>query len=102
MLKALYSRHLKLCHSMAEVNKVPAPKVRTSSLQCFPQIEPCSGHITLNAPFLSQSMFIQQSLVKSVGKTNFSSNGPGMDFVCHSGLPKGKTNNLKGPQLEDF
>ena len=51
---------------------------------------------------LSQSMFIQQSLVKSVGKTNFSSNGPGMDFVCHSGLPKGKTNNLKGPQLEDF
>ena len=60
------------------------------------------GHITSNAPFLSQSMFIQQSLVKSVGKTNFSSNGPGMDFVCHSGLPKWKTNNKKSPQLEDF
>ena len=104
MLKALYSRHLKLCHSMAEVNKVPAPKVRTSSLQCSPQIEPCLVilFITLNAPFLSQSMFIQQSLVKSVGKTNFSSNGPGMDFVCHSGLPKGKTNKLKSNQLEDF
>ena len=25
-----YHRHLKLCHSMAEVNKVPAPKVRNS------------------------------------------------------------------------
>ena len=60
------------------------------------------SHITLNAPFLSQSMFIQQSLVKSVGKTNFSSNGPGMDFVCHSGLPKGKTNNVKSTNWKIF
>ena len=27
-----YHRHLKLCHSMAEVNKVPAPKVRNLSI----------------------------------------------------------------------
>ena len=58
-----FHRHLKLCHSMAEVNKVPAPKVRNLSIIAQ------KGHIII-APYLNCGVLSTHSMVKHVGKNN--------------------------------
>ena len=57
-----YHRHLKLCHSMAEVNKVPAPKVRNIQIGIRNSLSV--------APYLNCGVFSTHSMVKSVGKKN--------------------------------
>ena len=83
-------RHLKLCHSMAEVNKVPAPKVRILYL-LYMLIFWNVNKSTAAAPFLSQSVCFPTVFGKKCGQYNFPLTVPGWSYKWHSGLPKGKT-----------
>lgn len=96
-------RHLKLCHSMAEVNKVPAPKVVLASM---PDME-CG---------FARELFLQwcSNPKNSVILTSRSSPGTlGRDLVTHSLSPQGGEDRviplevrrrikLTGAELEEF